>query len=591
MAVELDQIVRLDDDACSPLDALGRNVSLASIKNISDLYPLPSQLKMLFVPSNSLTSNDELQSLPRSITKLSIQGNRYKSFANLNWTNMTLVYLNGCYMLQSMDMVRFSSAIENVDVSELTITRWIMDNSTFMALNSLRPYTTTAADDGYRHYMGYGATATTIKTSGADCGPRNGMIQELWPDKALRSSSSSAFTVCVVKDAIDVPSTSAPAPSTSAPAISTTTQPPMLTSPTSPSNTGMVVGVVVGVAAVLGFACFWYMRRRHRDSRPKQPNVDDVPSSMPPHPTTPQAQYTPFKTPSVRRPSDNTCDSIDLRALASIRLNERDVHLHDIMGTGAFANVWAGSFRGDAVAVKALLSTCVTPHHVESFVAEIQLMASFHSPYIVRVVGACWTAPSDLKCVMEFMDGGDLKHYLDTHTAAAFPWVQKYRHMHSIAEGLAYLHARNVIHRDIKSRNVVVDSTHGTKLTDFGTSKEDILATMTMGVGTFRWMAPEVLQDAGYTISADIYSFGMVLSELDTHHAPYVDHVNPANGHPVADGAVILKVINGSIKPTFTPECPRWVFDLAMRCLDLDPTNRPTAMQISFEIGKFLHDL
>ncbi|RHY32779.1 hypothetical protein DYB32_002253 [Aphanomyces invadans] len=451
MAVELDQIVRLDDDACSPLDALGRNVSLASIKNISDLYPLPSQLKMLYV-----------NSLDDGIPPTSIQGNRYKSLANLNWTNMTLVYdhararatihaacryLNGCYMLQSMDMVRFSSAIENVYVSLV--------------------------------------------------------------------------------------------------------------------------------------------------------HVDATECSF--------SQYTPFKTPSVRRPSDNTCDSIDLRALASIRLNERDVHLHDIMGTGAFANVWAGSFRGDAVAVKALLSTCVTPHHVESFVAEIQLMASFHSPYIVRVVGACWTTPSDLKCVMEFMDGGDLKHYLDTHTAAAFPWVQKYRHMHSIAEGLAYLHARNVIHRDIKSRNVVVDSTHGTKLTDFGTSKEDILATMTMGVGTFRWMAPEVLQDAGYTISADIYSFGkaacsirlpltaavagMVLSELDTHHAPYVDHVNPANGHPVADGAIILKVINGSIKPTFTPECPRWVFDLAMRCLDLDPTNRPTAMQISFEIGKFLHDL
>ncbi|RHY94088.1 hypothetical protein DYB26_015747, partial [Aphanomyces astaci] len=179
-----------------------------------------------------------------------------------------------------------------------------------------------------------------------------------------------------------------------------------------------------------------------------------------------------------------------------------------MIGTGAFANVFHGSFQGRAVAVKMLLkSRTSTVSQIQSFVHEIQLMSQFDSPYIVNLVGAAWTRADDLKCVMEFMDGGDLKEYLDTHSSQEFAWADKYVHLLSIADGLCYLHSMNVIHRDVKSRNVLLDSTKGTKLTDFGISKEDIQATRTVGVGTFRWMAPEVLQDQGYDVSADIYSF------------------------------------------------------------------------------------
>ncbi|RHY45802.1 hypothetical protein DYB38_012600, partial [Aphanomyces astaci] len=187
-----------------------------------------------------------------------------------------------------------------------------------------------------------------------------------------------------------------------------------------------------------------------------------------------------------------------------------------MIGTGAFANVFHGSFQGRAVAVKMLLkSRTSTVSQIQSFVHEIQLMSQFDSPYIVNLVGAAWTRPSDLQCVMEFMDGGDLKEYLDTHSSQEFAWADKYVHLLSIADGLCYLHSMNVIHRDVKSRNVLLDSTKGTKLTDFGISKEDIQATRTVGVGTFRWMAPEVLQDQGYTISADIYSFDSALCLCD----------------------------------------------------------------------------
>ncbi|CAK4727299.1 unnamed protein product [Aphanomyces euteiches] len=213
------------------------------------------------------------------------------------------------------------------------------------------------------------------------------------------------------------------------------------------------------------------------------------------------------------------------------------------------------------VAIKKLHSYRRSVDQLKAFVDEINLMASFNSPYIVKLIGAAWTRPVDIHCVMEFMDSGDLKNYLEI--LKSIRWQEKIQHLLCISEGLVYLHSMDIIHRDIKSRNVLLDSIKGTKLTDFGISKEDMQATMTVGVGTFRWMAPEVLQDKYYTVAADIYSLGVIMSELDTQRLPYHEIRNPMNGQPLSDHALIGKVIAGEVEPSFTTDCPRWFLDMA----------------------------
>ncbi|KAF0711578.1 hypothetical protein As57867_005181, partial [Aphanomyces stellatus] len=284
-------------------------------------------------------------------------------------------------------------------------------------------------------------------------------------------------------------------------------------------------------------------------------------------------------------------NALTIQDLALVKLDETDLVLQKKLGHGAFADVWLASFHGKSVAVKMLHRSNVSIKQLQSFIDEIKLMSSFDCQYIVKLVGATWARPSDLKCIMEYMNGGDLRDYLARTRPADVTWMDKYAHIHNIVEGLVYLHSLGVIHRDLKSRNILLDSTKGTKLTDFGISKEDLQETMTMGVGTFRWMAPEVIQDLHYTVSADMYSFGMVLSEFATHHVPYDDLKNPVNGQPVPDSAIMIKVASGTIKPTFNSECPKWIVDLAMQCLSVNPDERPTANQVSHVVRTKLREI
>ncbi|OQS00473.1 protein kinase [Achlya hypogyna] len=248
---------------------------------------------------------------------------------------------------------------------------------------------------------------------------------------------------------------------------------------------------------------------------------------------------------------------------------------------GANGEVFMGTYAGEAVAIKALLpERCDVATDLFNMIDEILLLSQLSHPRIVRFLGVSFTTTQSLCFLVEYMDRGDLRDLLVQSTPQTYPQASKLESARSLAESLVYLHGLGIIHRDLKSRNVLVDSRAGTKLTDFGVARHvSCHNTMTVGVGTYRWMAPEVLSENQYTVAADIYSLGMVLSELNTHRIPYSD-MKSRTGQPLVDTAIISMVVNGAIQPTLAPDVAPWMAELIMRCIATEAALRPSAQDV-----------
>ncbi|GAB9475061.1 Tkl protein kinase [Globisporangium polare] len=173
---------------------------------------------------------------------------------------------------------------------------------------------------------------------------------------------------------------------------------------------------------------------------------------------------------------------------------------------------------------------------------------------IVMFVNVGWDSLADLCVVSEFMVGGDLRGLLH-----AFEHEEKRAHgfdhdkviiaLH-VAHAITYLHSLDptVLHRDLKSKNILLDDKLNAKVMDFGVSREQSDRTLTAGVGTLRWMASEVMVGDKYDEKADVFSFGVVLSELDTHAIPYAHAKVSTTGRKVPDTAIVQMVSSGKIR-------------------------------------------
>jgi serine/threonine protein kinase len=312
------------------------------------------------------------------------------------------------------------------------------------------------------------------------------------------------------------------------------------------------------------------------------------------------------------------------KALSLYRIDSSAIQLGDPIARGGFGVIYRGVFDGQLVAIKQMLpSTCRDEARVRGFMEEIRLCVSLDHPKIVRCVGISWTSLRDLSVVIEFMDGGDLhsvlhsQHGDPTGSEWSEPWTasnlsSKAAIASDIAEAVVYLHSFNapIIHRDLKAKNVLLDSKGNAKLSDFGVSREVPMdETMTREVGTVAWIAPEVLRGERYSEKADIYSLGVLLVELDRCRHPYshedvlaaadeMDSRGRSRARPGAASQAMLKntriailVSTGKLRPTVSPSCPDGVRRLVDRCLLPDPTDRPNAMEIHHELRQFRRGL
>ncbi|KAI9998036.1 hypothetical protein PInf_002370 [Phytophthora infestans] len=256
----------------------------------------------------------------------------------------------------------------------------------------------------------------------------------------------------------------------------------------------------------------------------------------------------------------------------------------EIISHGAFGLVYRGRFRGRDVAIKTLLpEKRKDMAQIRMFLSEVKLMATMEHPNIVRIIGVAWESLSELYCVSEFMSGGDLRSLLQNYLATGAPQgmnVSKIQIAYGVAFALTYLHSLDpaVLHRDLKSRNILLTESLTAKITDFGTSRIRSDGSMTSNVGSSLWMAPEVMMGRRYDEKADVFSFGVVISELDTHELPY-SHVNK-KGRPLPETAVLQMVSMGRLQVHFSPSMDQEIRQFIERCVDVNPCERPTAAEL-----------
>lgn len=249
--------------------------------------------------------------------------------------------------------------------------------------------------------------------------------------------------------------------------------------------------------------------------------------------------------------------------------------------------MYVGTFNGQRVAVKMLLpETRKRIQSVNEFLAEVKLMASLEHPRIVEFIGVAWDSLTDLCAVSQLMEGGDLRALLNRfqteHRPIGFDYNKVKIALH-VAHALTYMHSLEppLIHRDLKSKNILLTNELDAKLTDFGASRERVDRTMTAGIGTSLWMAPEMLTGEKYDEKTDIFSFGVVLSELDTNALPYA---NTGRNRQASDLAVLQLVIQGKLHVEFSETCPSMIVELGMACVATDPAARPTAAQALYQL-------
>lgn len=200
----------------------------------------------------------------------------------------------------------------------------------------------------------------------------------------------------------------------------------------------------------------------------------------------------------------------------------------DLLGHGGYGDVYRGGWQNITVAVKQLYLKTLSSELVKNFEQEALIMARCQFPYIVRLYGVCMES-NHYALVMEYMSKGSLYDVLHNPTEV-LPWnILRWDIAIDMGNGLAYLHNQNIIHRDLKSLNVLLDEQYHAKIGDFGQAKIKLATTSKSTerknmMGTTRWRAPELFErKATPTFASDVYSCGMVLWEIASRQLPFAE--------------------------------------------------------------------
>lgn len=261
-------------------------------------------------------------------------------------------------------------------------------------------------------------------------------------------------------------------------------------------------------------------------------------------------------------------------------IDRRLLKIGERIASGSCGDLYRGTYLGQDVAIKVLRSEHLNDALEVEFAQEVAILREVQHRNVVRFIGACTKCPH-LCIVTEYMPGGNLYEYLHkNHIVLKLPQLLKFAI--DVCRGMEYLHQNNIIHRDLKTANLLMDNDNVVKVADFGVARfQNQGGVMTAETGTYRWMAPEVINHQPYDQKADIFSFAIVLWELITAKVPY-DTMTPLQA--------ALGVRQG-LRPDLPDDAHPKLLDLMKRCWEAVPCSRPAFSEIRIELEELLQEV
>jgi serine/threonine protein kinase len=253
----------------------------------------------------------------------------------------------------------------------------------------------------------------------------------------------------------------------------------------------------------------------------------------------------------------------------------RKLNMGEAIAQGAFGKVYKGTYNGEDVAIKIMErpenDISMAQLMEQQFQREVMMLATLKHPNIVRFIGAC-RKPMVWCIVTEYAKGGSVRQLLTNRQNRKVPLKLAIKQALDVARGMAYVHGLGFIHRDLKSDNMLIFGDKSIKIADFGVARIDVQTEgMTPETGTYRWMAPEMIQHRAYTLKVDVYSFGIVLWELITGMLPFQN---------MSAVQAALAVVNGNVRPILPNDCLPVLHDIMTKCWDSNPDVRPPFTEI-----------
>eukprot|EP01114_Cavostelium_apophysatum_P019639 TRINITY_DN6389_c0_g1_i1.p1 TRINITY_DN6389_c0_g1~~TRINITY_DN6389_c0_g1_i1.p1 ORF type:complete len:509 (-),score=140.93 TRINITY_DN6389_c0_g1_i1:1424-2950(-) len=268
--------------------------------------------------------------------------------------------------------------------------------------------------------------------------------------------------------------------------------------------------------------------------------------------------------------------NVDFQISEKWRINYEELEFDQLVSSGSAGEVYMGYYFGTPVAIKKLFALAPDQKHLVA--REFSMLQGVNHPNVVQFLGIC-DHSTGIYLITEYVEHGDLFDLL-VFGEEDIGWKAKAKISSQIATAMYYLHSRNIIHRDLKSQNVLIGESMKVKLCDLGLATIIENKKRMTVCGTDEWMAPEIVLADHYDSKVDVFSFGIVLTEMISNQPPKKRTFENN-----------LAFDEERFRANLPEDCPDEIAQLAVDCTRSNPDERPPFKEIVVRLRKLVEQL